>query len=311
MIDKLVISFDKIFNIFLTVIFILIICLGCYTIYDLYKVNNSAQLSDDIINLRPKEQTTEYSLEELKKINKDIVAWIRINNTNIDYPIVIGIDNSEYLDKNYKKEFSTSGSIFLDYRNNRDFKDDYSIIYGHNMELDAMFSDIKKFENPDFFKGHKTGVLYTADNVYKIKIITLSKVSAYENSVFNVMSYSNNKNNLIFDFFDKHYIFKNKEVLNKNDKLLLLSTCTETGPNEREVLFVKMTKVDKNSNMKFDSSKLDNSAGDNRNLRKFLPKEMKNIELSARTIILIILTIIVIIIFLIALIQKIHYWKDK
>lgn len=77
---------------------------------------------------------TVVDFKALKKINPDIVAWIRIPDTSIDYPVVQGNDDSYYLTHTFKKTEHVAGAIFLDSDNNADFSDDKNIIYGHNMK---------------------------------------------------------------------------------------------------------------------------------------------------------------------------------
>ena len=76
---------------------------------------------------------TVVDFKALKKINQEIVAWIRIPDTSIDYPVVQGNDDSYYLTHTFKKTEHVAGAIFLDSDNNADFSDDKNIIYGHNI----------------------------------------------------------------------------------------------------------------------------------------------------------------------------------
>lgn len=82
---------------------------------------------------------------QLKSINEDIIGWIYIPNTNIDYALLKGKTNDTYIHTNYEKKYSFGGSIFLDEDNNASLTDSNTIIYGHNMKNGAMFANIKKF----------------------------------------------------------------------------------------------------------------------------------------------------------------------
>ena len=97
-------------------------------------------------------------LKDCKDVNKDIMAWLEIPDTNISYPIMQSDDNDFYLhngvDGNYNYEF---GCPFLDYRCQSDFRGFNSIIYAHNMDQNRMFSDIPLYKDADFFKDHNTG----------------------------------------------------------------------------------------------------------------------------------------------------------
>ena len=82
----------------------------------------------------------------LKKKNDEILAWIIIPDTNINYHIVKGSDNSFYLTHSFEKKANYAGAIFMDYQADGKFKDRNTIIYGHNMWHKTMFTDIEKFK---------------------------------------------------------------------------------------------------------------------------------------------------------------------
>ena len=84
--------------------------------------------------------------QALKKINSDIIAWIRVPDTKIDYPIVQGKDNAYYLKHTFQKTEHAAGSIFLDVDNEADFSNRKSILYGHNMKDGSMFQGLHRFQ---------------------------------------------------------------------------------------------------------------------------------------------------------------------
>lgn len=83
-------------------------------------------------------------------VNTDYQGWLRIPGTRIDYPVVRGIDNTYYLDRDFFKEKSDAGSIFMDYRNIGNFKDQHTIIYGHYRNNGEMFADLHKYKEREF-----------------------------------------------------------------------------------------------------------------------------------------------------------------
>ena len=106
---------------------------------------------------------TVVDFKALKKMNPDIVAWIRIPDTSIDYPVVQGNDDSYYLTHTFKKTEHVAGAIFLDSDNNADFSDDKNIIYGHNMKDGSMFRGLRNFLDDEFLKEHHILYLYLPD----------------------------------------------------------------------------------------------------------------------------------------------------
>ncbi len=132
---------------------------------ELSRLNDNSDLVDSkkadvILDVIPENHTpsfpnkvftyTQNPDSSLFKINPDYVGWIKIENTKIDYPIVKGFDNEEYLDVNFKGEYDVLGSIFMDYRNIGMGLDRHTIIYGHYTERGFMFGDLDKYLDKDF-----------------------------------------------------------------------------------------------------------------------------------------------------------------
>ena len=117
-------------------------------------------------------------------INTDIVGWLTIPNTRIDYPIVIAGDNDFYLRRNIYKQPATAGSIFMDFRCARDFTDINTVIYGHNMKNRSMFGSLKLFADPGFFESNTTGTLFAKDNTYIFEIFAYMVVRSDDKLIF-------------------------------------------------------------------------------------------------------------------------------
>ena len=102
------------------------------------------------------------SLQDLQNINADVCAWLTIDDTGIDYPVVRGKDDMEYINKDVYGNFALSGSIFLSSANQPDFTDPYNLIYGHHMSNGAMFGDVVEFTDEAYFTAHETGTFVSA-----------------------------------------------------------------------------------------------------------------------------------------------------
>ena len=129
--------------------------------YALWSNNSVFRSAEDVFNdlllLKPEvaggdSPVLGEGLDELRQINPDIRAWLTVDNTGIDYPVVQGADNLYYMSRDVFGESSLAGSIFLDSRNSPDLSDRYFIIYGHHMEKGLMFGDLDKFLDPAFFE---------------------------------------------------------------------------------------------------------------------------------------------------------------
>ncbi len=110
--------------------------------------------------------------KELEKINPDIVGWIRIQGTAIDYPIVHTDNNETYLDTDFEGKKSVAGTIYLDFESEPDFSGRHNIIYGHHMKNGTMFKDVIKYKDETFFKEHQDIFIYTPEREYHLRPIT-------------------------------------------------------------------------------------------------------------------------------------------
>ena len=117
--------------------------------------------------------------QALRKINSDIIAWIRIPDTKIDYPIVQGKNNAYYLKHMFQKTEHAAGSIFLDVDNEADFSNRKSILYGHNMKDGSMFHVLRNYQDIDFFQGNTDMEVYLPDKrILKYQITACQLVPA-------------------------------------------------------------------------------------------------------------------------------------
>ena len=128
----------------------------------------SPTLTDDNKpNVKKTKEKNPIDFKALNKINKDIVGWIKISDTNIDYPILRAPESEQsfYLHRDYYKNYLYAGSIYMESYNQPDFSDRNTILYGHNMANGTMFADLHKFEDSDFFSKHKTFKVYTPKSI--------------------------------------------------------------------------------------------------------------------------------------------------
>ncbi len=110
-------------------------------------------------------------LTKLQNENEDIVGWIFIPDTRISYPIVQGTDNDYYLNHTWKHNKSSMGSIFLECQNTPDFEEYNTIIYGHNLVNNpAMFTGLRQYEDPTFWKEHPSVYILNQDGVYRYDV---------------------------------------------------------------------------------------------------------------------------------------------
>ena len=118
--------------------------------------------------------------EDLQKINADVLGWLTIYDTNIDYPLVQAEDNEYYLNHNPKREPEGSGSLFLDYRNAKNFTDFNTIIFGHHMAHHEMFGDLDQFLDEDYWDKHEYGNLIYDSQNHGLQFVAMLQCDAYD-----------------------------------------------------------------------------------------------------------------------------------
>ncbi len=213
---------DRIFIYF----FVLILLFCGYAIYDSLMVYTEAEIPTTVAEYVQKDEsnlTTDVNFDALHEINNEIVGWIQLDGTKVDFPITHTDNNSYYLSRNYTREYSLAGSIYLDARNRGDFSDDYSVVYGHNMNDEMMFGGLKDFADYDFFQSHPRGKLFTPDRVYDLEVIAYVVTDKTDQMLYDTEFLNNGRNPKILEHIAEKST--NRRDLDTNKHLLALSTC--------------------------------------------------------------------------------------
>lgn len=207
-------------------------------------VNDTNNVENTIVNEETLNEDAEIvNFKKVKQINSNIVAWLKIEETKINYPILQGNDNDYYLNKNFKNQYSRNGSIFLDYRYDFSKINQNFLVYGHNNRDGMMFQDLLKYENKDYFDSHSKIKLITENEnkVYDIIAVFKSQVySVTDTDVFRYYNYINFENENKFNEYIKNC--KKNSLYNIDieptygDEILTLSTCEYSKENGRFVI---------------------------------------------------------------------------
>lgn len=210
-----------------------------------FKESNSStlELIEEVITEDTNSKETTIDWNKLKDINEDIIGWIKINDTNIDYPILKDNTELKYLNHSYNGKYNKNGSIFT--LNRKPFNDRITIIYGHNMKSNIMFSELDKYMNKDFFDKHKYFEIYTEECNYKATIFSCYSIGVNQE-----------ENNIkLLRFEDEIEYYKNKSKIKSEEnigeikKIVKLSTCSyinnRTVPtDQRYYIIAKIEKTD-------------------------------------------------------------------
>ena len=218
-------TLNTIYDDLLILALVLILLVVIYSAYDTGYIFKQAA-DDSYTRFRP-DRVNAAGIEE-SPITDAMVGWVTIDGTSIDYPIMQGDDNLEYLNKDPAGNYSLSGSIFLDSRNSPDFTDPYSVIYGHHMQYGRMFGALDDFLDEAYLTEHSTGRLMVGKNgetIYKLKVILAVHADA--------------KEELVLDAADNEAVRRIllEKGYNEDNRILGMVTCTDAASSERTVLF--------------------------------------------------------------------------
>ena len=180
-----------------------------------------------VINNDMDSNNEEYKIDfaKLKQKNSDAIAWIKVNGTDIDFPVVKGTDNSYYLTHNFDKEKNKAGWIFADYRNKFDGTDKNIIIYGHNMKNGSMFASLKDVIKEEWYnnENNKYIALITENENCKYQVFSVYQIETEE--YYLQTNISNFK-----EFVEKIKGRSKKDFnvdIKETDSILTLSTCAD------------------------------------------------------------------------------------
>lgn len=232
---------NRILSIMAGILILLMLSYGMYSLWDTYKIYANSFADEELLKFRPTDDGEDNpTLKDLKKLNPDVKAWIQVPKTNIDYPVVQGQDNMEYINKNVYGEFELSGAIFLSCLNKDDFSDPYNLVYGHNMKNGGMFADVADFTNKEYFETHQKGKLYLTDATRKIRFFACMKVTAADAKIYHPDGYRKENLKDLLDYIQANAVqYRDVNVADENS-LIALSTCSEAETNGRVVLIGKL-----------------------------------------------------------------------
>lgn len=185
------------------------------------------------------EEMAQINLAALREENPDVVGWIRIPDTKIDYPLMQGEDNDFYLNHTWKKEPNSVGSVFLECENRADLTDYNTIVYGHNMNNGSMFADLELFALQEYWKDHPYVYIATDAGVYRYEIF------AFFNAQVDSLTYGMNpqrddtKEKFLNLALEESRIETGIQPV-ITDRILTLSTCSGANYDYRYVVQARL-----------------------------------------------------------------------
>lgn len=163
--------------------------------------------------------------EALQTMNPDIIGWIGIPDTNINYPILQASDNTYYLQHGYDRQPHPYGAVFMDANDDKDFQQVHTFLYAHNVPSGEMFHDVEFFKDEEFYNSHPVFHIWTPNHTYALKIFSFYQTRADSETYQN--GYIKNKTTYMQMIIDSSwYPLQDKEILSNEDNIITLSTCS-------------------------------------------------------------------------------------
>lgn len=227
--------------------FVLIAYSG-YGLFDSMAVGIRAFSSgSDLLKYKPDVMNALAEAPSMETVNKDYRAWITVEDTPIDYPVVQGKDDLYYASHDVYGKVSLTGAIYQAAAGMPDFSDSYNLLYGHHMDNGAMFGSLDKYREQDWLESHQTAILATKNGkVYDVSFFAAVVTDAYEKQIYTM----GDRARQVIDFLtgDRSHdagigtnvLAWDEEAAKDADKILALSTCADTNTNGRLVVFGRM-----------------------------------------------------------------------
>lgn len=185
-------------------------------------------------------------VEELQKENPELIGWLEIAGTVVNYPVMQGSDNDFYVYHNYEKKKAESGSLFIDSNFSWEPRSSNLMIYGHNMKNGTMFTSLLNYKSKNYYNLHPDIRFTTADNDATYEIIAVFESKVYASSDLNTFKYYNFINardkedydNFIYNV-KKLSIYDTGKTAVYGENLMTLSTCAYHIKNGRFAVVAK------------------------------------------------------------------------
>ncbi len=189
------------------------------------------------------EELAALDLSALRQVNPDVIGWIRIPGTKIDYPFLQGQDNEHYLHHTWEGEKNAAGAIFLECQNSADLTDFNTILYGHNMNSGAMFANLRKYTSRNFWEQHPYIYLLTDQGVWRYEVFSSYKAPIDGYTYGLNIRQDKTKAYLISNALRESEINTGLEPA-LTDRVLTLSTCSGDGYDNRWVVHARLKMVE-------------------------------------------------------------------
>ena len=206
--------------------------------------NQETKIHDMVMEYKPdgipgpeqqEDEIANQSIIDLQGKYPDVIGWLTVPNTKIDYPFVQFTDNDYYLRRDIGGGYALAGTVFMDYRCNKDFTSPNTIIYGHHMKNESMFGTLKSFNGKTFFDENEYGYIYLPRENLTLEFFAYMVVNPNDQEI-----YSTGLSDTYLDYVKQNARNYRDVGLTEADRIVTLSTCAYEFNNARMVLLARV-----------------------------------------------------------------------
>lgn len=229
------------------VVIIAVVLYAGYSLWDNQQVYESvSSLQNELLAFKPAEKDADAKFKELQDINPDVCAWLTMDGTRIDYPVLQGEDNWFYLSRDVYRKTVMAGSIYLDASNAFALTDAYNLLHGHHMDQGRMFGDLDLYKQEQFFNDNTTGSLLTPTCAWRLDVIAYLPVKDTDDVIFAPQRFTEDAS-AVLDYAETQARFLHEDTLaiarETDAPLLALATCSPEASDARTIILCMMTRV--------------------------------------------------------------------
>ena len=256
---RLLALLDGLLNLATMLVIVVVGAYAGYALWDNQQIYASVEnVQADMLLYKNKAEDGMHAMfEELRAINPDVQAWLELDETKIDYPLLYGNTNSYYLSRNVYRDFALAGSLFIDTRCNKELRNCYSLIHGHHMANRMMFGDLDLYKKKDFFWENRTGTVLLPDRKYELRTLAVLITHAVHEVIFEPQKWADDiEEPLLYakevslykdDEMIERLLLENEEAKKGNGRkpqLMVMATCSSESDAARTVLLCEMIPVE-------------------------------------------------------------------
>ncbi len=203
----------------------------------------SWQTGDDSQGIAPEEAPITVDFHALTSVSDNVIGWIYCEDTVINYPVLYGVDNEYYLERDYRGSYDPSGSIFSDAANIKGFVDSNVILYGHHMQDMSMFATLKYWLDQEYYEKHPVMWLLTPEQNYRLELFAAYPTSAISDT-YSIFRAPGPELERYLQAAMNNSAIQTPVELDPYAKYVVLSTCAYRDEIARTVLHGKLVPVD-------------------------------------------------------------------